>query len=134
MDENYKPEVFVPDEARLTLAFLKEARYTLGVVSNRSEPFHEELRELRLDSFFDFALAGGEVQAFKPDPRIFNRGLELAGAAPNETMYIGDNYFADIIGARRAGLTPVLYDPNTLFPEADCTVIQSFAELSDLLK
>lgn len=134
MEENYKPEVFVPDEARLILASLKEADYTLGVISNRSEPFHEELRELRIDSFFDFTLAGGEVQAFKPDPQIFHKGLELAGASPHETMYIGDNYFADIIGSRRAGLMPVLYDPNTLFPEADCAVIQSFSELNELLK
>jgi len=49
-------------------------------------------------------------------------------------MYVGDNYFADIIGSQRAGLMPVLYDPISLFPDADCVVIKSFAEIPELLK
>jgi predicted HAD superfamily phosphohydrolase YqeG len=48
-------------------------------------------------------------------------------------MYIGDNYFADIVGSRRAGLLPVLYDPISLFPDADCAIIKSLAEIPSLL-
>ena len=134
MEHHYKPEVHVPAEAPPALAALKEAGYTLGVVSNRDEPYHEELKNLNLDAYFDFSLAAGEIQSFKPDPRIFQRGLELAGTSAHETMYIGDNYFADIVGSRRAGLVPVLYDPGSLFPEAECAVIRSFDQLHDLLK
>jgi len=134
MDEFYKPEVYVPREALTTLPLLKDAGYMLGVVSNRDEPFHQELVNLNLDSYFQFSLAGGEVNSFKPDTIIFERALELAGTSALETMYIGDNYFADVVGSRRAGLRPVLYDPGTLFPEADCAVIKSFAELPELLK
>lgn len=134
MGTNYKPEVYVPEEAPLILTSLKEAGYILGVVSNRDEPFHEELKNLKLDAYFKFSLAGGEVKSFKPDTLIFQKGLELANAAAHEAVYIGDNYFADIVGARRAGLMPVLYDPNTLFPDADCTVIRTFTDLSDLLQ
>ena len=133
MGTNYKPEVFIPEEAPMLLTALKDAGYILGVVSNRDEPFHEELKELKLDSYFRFALAGGEIQSFKPDALIFQRGLELAGTSAPETMYIGDNYFADIVGAHRAGLEPVLLDPIGLFPEADCTTIRSLAELHGLL-
>ena len=133
MGTNYKPEVFIPEEAPMLLTALNNAGYILGVVSNRDEPFHEELKELRLDSYFRFALAGGEVQSFKPDVRIFQKGLELAGTSAPETMYIGDNYFADIVGAHRAGLVPVLLDPSGLFPEADCTIIRSLAELHGML-
>ncbi|NWF65009.1 MAG: HAD family hydrolase [Chloroflexi bacterium] len=133
MGANYKPEAYVPKEAPLMLAMLKQAGYTLGVLSNRDEPYHEELKNLRLDPFFDFSLAAGEVQSFKPEPRIFQRGLELAGSAAHETIYVGDNYFADIVGSHRAGLAPVLFDPNRLFPDAGCDVIRSFDELPDLL-
>ena len=49
-------------------------------------------------------------------------------------MYVGDNYFADVIGARRAGLRPVLYDPRGIYPDASCEVIASFDGLSKLLK
>jgi HAD superfamily hydrolase (TIGR01549 family) len=134
MEKNYKPEVHVPGEVPPVLQQLKDAGYTLGVVSNRDEPYREELKNLNLDSYFHFSLAAGEVNSFKPDPRIFAHGLELAGASAQETMYIGDNYYADIVGSRRAGLTPVLYDPIDIFPDAGCAVIKSFDELHDLLK
>ena len=133
MGTNYKPEVYVPEEAPLLLSTLKDAGYTLGVISNRDEPFHEELKQLNLHTYFNFALAGGEVQSFKPDARIFEKGLELAGTSAHETMYIGDNYFADVVGSHRAGLVPVLLDPNLLFPDAECTVIRSLDELHGLL-
>ena len=134
MGEFYKPEVYVPEEAFPLLTFLKTSGYVLGVVSNRDDPFQEELNKLKLDSYFQFVLAAGEVKSYKPEPLIFERALEMSGTSAQETMYIGDNYFADIVGSRRAGLMPVLYDPITLFPDADCTVIKSFAELPELLK
>jgi HAD superfamily hydrolase (TIGR01549 family) len=134
MGKFYKPEVYVPQEAYPLLTSLKESGYVLGVVSNRDDPFLEELNNLKLNSYFQFVLAAGEVKSYKPDALIFERALELAGTSAQETMYIGDNYFADIVGSRRAGLMPVLYDPISLFPEADCIVIKSFAELPGLLK
>lgn len=133
MGENHKPDVFVPQDAAPTLSRLKESGYTLGVVSNRDKPYHDELKKLKLDSYFQFSLAGGELQSFKPDIRIFQRGLEMAGASAHETMYIGDNYFADIVGSLRAGLVPVLYDPGSLFPDAECDIIRSFDDLHRLL-
>jgi FMN phosphatase YigB (HAD superfamily) len=51
-----------------------------------------------------------------------------------ETVYVGDNYFADVVGSRRAGLHPVLYDPRGIFPEADCSTIKSFDELMSAVK
>ena len=47
---------------------------------------------------------------------------------------MGDNYYADVIGARRAGLMPVLYDPQGIFPDPDCASIASFDELPTMLK
>jgi FMN phosphatase YigB (HAD superfamily) len=133
MSETYKPKVEVPGDAHTLLELLWESGYVLGMVSNRESSYLEEMRNMKLDCYFQFFLAGGEVNSFKPELLIFERALELAGTCAQETMYIGDNYFADILGARRAGLMPVLYDPIHLFPEADCTVIKSFAELPELL-
>jgi putative hydrolase of the HAD superfamily len=133
MSEIYKPKIQVTEDAHAILDLLKESGYVLGMVSNRESSFQEEMRNMKLDCYFQFFLAGGEVKSFKPEALIFEHALTLAGTRAQETMYIGDNYFADILGARRAGLTPVLYDPTRLFPEADCAVIQSFAELPELL-
>lgn len=134
MEKFYKPEVYVPQDAFTLLTFLKETGYILGVVSNREEPYQEELINLKLDSYFNFSLAGGEVNSYKPDSIIFERALELAETSAPETMYVGDNYFADIVGSHRAGLRPVLYDPTSLFPDADCEIIKSFSEFPELLK
>ena len=133
MSEIYKPKIQVPEDAHAILDLLKESGYVLGMVSNRESSFQEEMRNMKLDCYFQFFLAGGEVKSFKPEALIFEHALTLAGTCAQETMYVGDNYFADILGARRAGLTPVLYDPISLFPEADCAVIRSFTELPDLL-
>ena len=131
MQEFYKPEVHVPPDVYPLLESLKRSGYVLGVVSNREEPYHDEIKNIKLDSYFQFILAGGEVNSFR---LIFKHALELAGTSAQETLYIGDNYFADVVGARRAGLIPVLYDPISLFPDADCAIIKSFTELPALLK
>ncbi|MEP0804379.1 MAG: HAD family hydrolase [Chloroflexota bacterium] len=134
MGEMYKPESIVPHDARRLLPALKEAGYLLAVVSNRDQPFHELLASHNLSEFFHFSLAGGEVDSYKPEPGIFQHALERANVAAQETVYVGDNYFADIVGARRAGLHPVLYDPNGIFPEADCATIKSFDELEGIIE
>jgi len=134
MKESHKPAIHVPDDAYKLLESLKLSGYILGVVSNREEPYLEDIKKIKMDGYFNFSLAGGEVNSFKPDALIFKHALELAGTSAHETLYIGDNYFADVVGARRAGLRPVLYDPISLFHEPDCTVIKSFDEIYELLK
>jgi putative hydrolase of the HAD superfamily len=134
MSKAYRPKIHVPEDAHTLLKFLQESGYVLGMVSNREAPYREEMQKLKLDCYFQFFLAGGEINSFKPDALIFERALELAGTSAQETMYVGDNYFADIVGAQRAGLMPVLYDPISLFPDATCAVIKSFAEIPALLR
>jgi FMN phosphatase YigB (HAD superfamily) len=134
MGEVYKPESVVPDEVRQTLAELKQAGYLMAVISNRSQPFQAELDDHRLGEFFSFSLAGGEVDSYKPDAQIFEHALQRGNVTAGETLYIGDNYFADVVGSRRAGLRPVLFDPDGVFPEADCPTIKTFDELKSLLK
>ena len=134
MGEIYKPESIVPEDVRRTLPQLKQAGYTMAVISNRDRPFQEVLDSHGLSEFFDFSLAGGDVDIYKPEPGIFEHALQRANLTAQETVYVGDNYFADVIGARRAGLQPVLYDPDGIFPDVDCTIIKSFDELISVVK
>ncbi|GAB4416360.1 MAG: hypothetical protein Kow002_02080 [Anaerolineales bacterium] len=130
----YKPEVWMPEELHTLLPALKEAGYTLGVVSNRSEPYHESVEELGLQDHFDVILAAGEINSWKPDTKIFHHAVELANSKPEQTLYIGDNYYADIVGAHRAGLQPVLYDRLGIFADANCPIIDSFKQLPAILE
>ena len=134
MGEFYKPESVIPEDVRRALPQLKQAGYILGVISNRDKPFRDLLNDHGIGEFFDFSLAAGEVNVFKPDPGVFEHGLQRVKLSANETVYVGDNYYADVVGARRAGLQPVLYDPLGIFPEPDCPTIRSFDELNSIIK
>ena len=133
MRDAYKPVVHVPSEAIPTLVWLINAGLILGLLSNRQKSYEDELAQLGLKEYFEFSIAGGEIAAYKPEPQIFQKAVEMAGTTADHSIYIGDNYFADVIGARGAGLRPILYDPVGVFPDADCEVIRSFQDLPDLL-
>jgi putative hydrolase of the HAD superfamily len=134
MGEFYKPQSIVPEDVRRVLPQLRQAGYILAVISNRDKPFHELLLEHGIGEYFDFSLAAGEVQVWKPDPGLFVHALERAGLSPRDALYVGDNYYADVVGSRRAGLRSVLYDPLGIFPDPDCPTIKSFDELNSILK
>ncbi|HSL31493.1 MAG TPA: HAD family hydrolase [Anaerolineales bacterium] len=134
MGEVYKPQSVVPEDVRRTLPQLKEAGYVLAVISNRDQPFQQLLLEHGIGEFFDFSLAAGEVSIWKPDPGLFEHALRRAKLSPADVIYVGDNYYADVVGSRAAGLTPVLYDPLGVFPDPDCVTIASFDELNSVLK
>ena len=134
MGREYRPESVIPDDVRRALVQLKEAGYSMAVLSNRSQPFQETLDTHTIGENFDFAVAGGEVNSYKPDPGLFEHALQRAKVSAGEAVYVGDNYFADVVGSRRAGLTPILYDPVGIFPEAECTTIKTFDELYSSIK
>lgn len=129
MGEMYKPDSIVPDDVRRTLPQLQQAGYIMAVISNRDKPFQETLILHGLAEFFPYSLAAGEVNIYKPEPGIFEHALEKLNVTAQETVYVGDNYYADVVGALRAGLEAVLYDPHRIFPDADCATIHSFDEL-----
>ena len=133
MSDAYKPRSVVPDELHGVLKRLQESDYPLGVISNRDKPIQDEIAELGLAPYFAFSLASGEIGAWKPEPEIFVYACKRMQVGPAEAAYVGDNYFADVVGARRAGLTPVLYDPREIFDDPECAVIKSFAQLARVL-
>ena len=121
-----------PEVSCLTLTELRARGYDLGLITNRINVhrFHELMDHMSLWSHFDLVLASGEIGVSKPDPQIFAVALDRLDAIAQESIYVGDNYWADVVGARRAGVTPVLLDPHLLFPEASCLILE---HLDDLL-
>jgi HAD superfamily hydrolase (TIGR01549 family) len=133
-NEKYDPEDWVPEEVLETLETLKKSGYYLAVLSNRTHPFQEYMHTWGLEPYFDLAIAAGEIDAYKPEPIVFARTLKKMDKSPAETLYVGDNYYADVIGAQRAGLPALLLDPDGIFPEADCPVIRRLKELTIYLE
>lgn len=134
MDQEFHPEAWVEPETPSMLQALKEAGFLLAVVSNRGRPIHDNLQAIHLDGYFHLALAAGEVNSWKPEPGIFRHVLEHFSLQPEQAIYVGDNYYADIVGAQNAGLRGVLLDPERVFPEADCSVIERLPQLMGLLQ
>ena len=133
MRDEYTPEDLIAEDVPNLLQTLKESGYRLAVVSNRRNPFDEQLQSLGIDSYFEYSLAAGTINTWKPDPKIFRHALNEMGVEPENALYVGDNYFADVVGAQNAGINAVLIDPVNLFPEADCVVIERLPELESIL-
>jgi HAD superfamily hydrolase (TIGR01549 family) len=114
-----------------TLGRLQEEGYHLGLLTNREnlDRFHALLEQFGLHRYFALILAAGEVGVSKPHPGIFQAALDRMAATAAESLYVGDNYWADVLGAQGAGIRPVLLDPLGLFPEAECVVLQRIDEL-----
>ena len=133
MNQEFQSQDFIPPDVPETLEALRKAGYRLALLSNRSRPCNDYLEQTGLQSYFEFSLVAGEVAAWKPDPEIFEYALHRMGVLAHNCLYVGDNYYADVVGAQRAGLLPVLVDPESVFPDADCPVIQAIGDLQDLL-
>ena len=122
------------DEINLTtLAQLKARGLSLAIVSNSDGRIESAFKQAGIEHHFEFFIDSFNVGIEKPDPEIFRLATERAGVAPNEAAYVGDLYEVDVVGARCAGLTPILYDPFDLNPRADCLRIRSIDELLTLL-
>ena len=89
------------------------SRYRLGVVTDAQRAYaRPELDELGLLDYFDPIVVSGELGFRKPDKRMFATALDVLAVDPGHAVYVGNDIFRDIHGARQAGLSTVLYAPD----------------------
>jgi HAD superfamily hydrolase (TIGR01549 family) len=119
-----------PDTAD-TLEHLKNAGFRLGIVSNSDGKVASYVEKAGLAGYFDVIVDSGVLGIEKPDPRIFIHACERMNVQPSDTIYVGDIYEIDVVGARTAGLEAMLLTPDAT--ERDCTVITRLPELLDQL-
>jgi FMN phosphatase YigB (HAD superfamily) len=115
-------------EAAAALRRAREAGCVVGVVSNSNGSVGRALDEAGLGAALDFVIDSTVVGIAKPDPRVFALGLEAAGRKAHEACYVGDSYFVDVVGARRAGLDAVLFDPGRVWGARDCAIAAGLTE------
>jgi len=106
--------------ARDAIRGVKAAGLVAGVVSNSNGSVRTLLDGAGLAADLDFVIDSALVGVEKPDPRIFHLGLERAGVAAHEAVYIGDLYSIDVLGSRAAGLGSILLDPRGFWGPRDC--------------
>jgi len=122
-----------PDDVRPALASLRAQGLRLVVVSNANGRLHHLFDRIGLLDAFDFVFDSHREGVEKPDPRYFEIALARSGAIAAHTIHVGDLYHVDVVGARAAGITPVLFDVADLYADADCLRVRSLAELVAML-
>ncbi len=116
------------------LATLRERGYRLAVVSNWDSRLLEICDHLELSPMVEFVVASAAVGMEKPDPRIFEIALSMAGVSADQAIHVGDDYAADVLGARGAGVDAVLLDrAGHTAPSEGSLTIRSLRELPHLL-
>jgi len=85
-------------------------QYRLAIVSDHQSAYAlPELNRLGLTRLFHPIVISGEHGFRKPDPRLFQMALDGVKARPDQALYVGNDLYHDIAGARGAGMKSVLF-------------------------
>ena len=122
------------DDSLPTLKALKNRGLTLGIISNVVQDMEATYQDLGLQPYLDFKVTSSEVGCDKPKPEIFLTALNKAKAKPEETLYVGDQYDVDIVGARNVGIKAVLLDRNDWLSDiTDCPRIRTLPQIVEYI-
>jgi HAD superfamily hydrolase (TIGR01549 family) len=101
----YPPDALQPDARSALEALSRE--YRLGVLANQERWIRDTMARDGIDGYFELWIVSAEVGMEKPDPRIFEHALVVAGAPPERCVMVGDRLDNDIVAAKRHGIRGV---------------------------
>jgi len=126
----FRPFPEVPEVLRAA----RERGVRLVVVSNWDVSLHDVLEQTGLAPLLDGVVTSAVVGSAKPAGAIFARGLELAGAAAEDAVHVGDSVEHDVAGALAAGIAPLLLVREGTVPDAPAPPgVRTIATLRPLL-
>lgn len=110
-------------------------RYEMHIITNGfQEVQNVKLAASGMDQYFKTLITSEKAGVKKPDPAIFEYALDKAGAIPDNSLMIGDDYEVDILGANNVGMDQVFFDPEKQSSVNGSTYkISSLAELKEFL-
>jgi len=118
---------------REVLERLKQ-QYSIAVISNSDGKIDAVLRRCGIVDCFASITDSGIVGHEKPHPAIFETALRQMNADPAESLYVGDVYSVDYLGATNVGMQAVLFDVAGTYHEHDYSRVESLAALETWLK
>ncbi|WP_312174333.1 YjjG family noncanonical pyrimidine nucleotidase [Chryseobacterium sp.] len=97
--------------ATYILDYLKAKNYTLHIISNGFKEVTERKCILSgIDQYFQTITSADTVGVRKPRPEIFEYSLKLAEASKAESILIGDDWIADVVGAQNFGMDVIFFN------------------------
>jgi len=95
-----------------TLDYLKN-KYVLHIITNGFEEVQLiKLNKSGIMDYFNQLIFSEKVGVKKPHPLIFKKAIKNANAHISNSIMIGDDYYADIYGATRAGMDSIYFNFN----------------------
>lgn len=119
------------------LEYLSEKHYTLHVLSNGfAEVTYRKTEYSGIKNYFETITSADEIKIRKPNPEIYEYALKKANAKKEESIMIGDDWIADVEGAKAFGMEAVFFDyfqDNNRGDNDNVKVIQKLSELKSIL-
>lgn len=118
------------------LDYLTRRGYNLYILSNGFiEVQHKKLQSAGIGDYFKRMVLSDEIGINKPDRRLFDYALEVTHSQAADTLMIGDNYDADILGAMQAGWGQIYFDRNHrgITAQEPQHTVHSLKEVMDIL-
>ena len=103
------------DDVLPSLKELKERNLLLGLISNVDSNITPLLDKLELSLLLKVVITSQETGYLKPQPEIFKEAAKQAEVKIQESIYVGDQYQIDTLGAEKAGMQGVLLDRNDYY-------------------
>ncbi len=114
VDNTLVPHGAPADERAVALfAHLKELGYQCMLLSNNKEP--------RVKMFNDAVQVRYIYNAGKPMPRNYRKAMEQMGTTCENTLFVGDQIFTDVMGANIAGIRTILVKP--IHPKEEIQIV-----------
>ena len=88
-----------------------QPKYTLHIITNGFKEIQQgKMNNSEIDKYFKTVTNSEMVGVKKPNPKIFKHALQVAKAKPENSIMIGDNYEADILGAINFGIDAICFN------------------------
>jgi len=104
-------------------------QYAIAVISNADGRIDAVLKRCGIADCFHSITDSGKVGHEKPHPEIFEAALREMKANANDSLYVGDVYSVDYVGARGAGMQAVLFDMAGAYRNKGLPRVESLSEL-----
>jgi HAD superfamily hydrolase (TIGR01509 family) len=110
------------------------ANFSMAVISNSDGGVARVLHRCGIGDCFRKVIDSGAVGYEKPHPAIFKMALDAVGAQAEESVYVGDVYCVDYVGATRAGMQSILFDIAGVYRDTGLPRVESLDELKTSLQ
>lgn len=117
------------------LDYLKEKGYALHIITNGfSETQHVKMKHSGLEKYFESLIHADHTGHKKPEPQIFEYALQTTNSDSESSIMIGDDLYADVLGAKQVGMGHVYYNITKKPHKEDIQFeISNLIELKDIL-